>query len=167
MSTPYRAISTYIYIYPSVLFDKANITAWANASKKAQKNDPCVYCKCPLQRMPNTTNNRSRVLPDFQGLPCFLSDLFGPTCIRGDWGYLEFCLFSNTPGVDLSFPRSARGTFLETGIRKFSCSVIWFCFLDPRDYETYSILRIGCCVSASKSTRTTALCLFWERLLSK
>ena len=32
--------------------------------------------------------------------------------------------------------------------------------LDPRDCETYSILRIGCCVSASKSTRTTVLCLF-------
>lgn len=66
------------YIWPSVLLDKANRPSFLEASKRAQKNDPYVCCKCPLQRMPNTTNNRSSVLPDCQGLLCFLSDLLGP-----------------------------------------------------------------------------------------
>ena len=54
-----------------------------------------------------------------------------------------------------------RGEIFRNWNPGFSCSVTcMILLLDPRDCETYSILRIGCCVSASKSTRTTVLCLF-------
>lgn len=122
--------------------------------RRAHKNHP--MCLLQMITMKCTKYNQQPVNEcavtdkDCQGLPCFYQTSSVPTCVRQETGVtLTFCLFLNTPDMVFCLPVLRRKLFGNWNPEVFlQCDMALL--LDSRICETYSILRIGCCVSDIK-----------------